>query len=291
MLAAAHLLNGLLMIALPLVLGVVLARRWRLSWGLFGAGAATFVASQVFHIPFNYLVLTPFVTERGMFAAGGLAFIVAALLYGLSAGVFEEVARFVVMRRWVPDARNLPNALMFGAGHGGGEAIIIGGLALYGFFQAIAFRGADLTKTLPPEQVDVVAAQLALYWNMPWYKALLGAVERAGAICFHLSASAMVLQSVRRGGWGWLAGAIAWHTLFNTVTLIVMDRWGVYAAEGIVIVGAGISLLIIFAIKAMDAPGEDVDVEPPDASPLSSMVRRIADEDISDDSLEDSRYT
>jgi len=290
MLAAAHLLNGLLMIALPLVLGVVLTRRWRLGWGLFGAGAATFVASQLLHIPFNYLVLNPFVTERGMFAAGGLAFLAAALLYGLSAGVFEEVARFVVMRRWATDARNLPNALMFGVGHGGSEAIIIGGFALYGFFQAVALRGADLAETLPPEQVDVVAAQMALYWNMPWYMALLGAVERAGAICFHLSASVMVLQSVRRGGWGWLAGAVAWHTLFNAATLVVMDRWGVYAAEGIVIVGAGISLLIIFAIKAMDAPGEDLEADPPNTTPPNSRVRRIADEDILDDSLEDSRY-
>ncbi len=291
MLAAAHLINGFLMIALPLVLGVVLARRWRLGWGLFGAGAATFVASQVFHIPFNYLVLTPFVTERGMFTAGGLAFMVAALLYGLSAGVFEEVARFVVMRRWAPDARNLPNALMFGAGHGGGEAIILGGFVLYGFFQAVALRGADLVKTLPPEQVDVVAAQMALYWSIPWYKALLGALERAGAICFHLSASAMVLQSVRRGGWGWLAGAVAWHTLFNTATLIVMDRWGVYAAEGTVVVGAGISLLIIYAIKSMNAPGEDLEMDSPSVSPPNSRVRRIKDEEISDDSLEDSRYT
>ena len=290
MLAAVHLLNGLLMIALPLVVGVVLARRWRLGWGLFGAGAATFVASQLLHIPFNNLVLTPFVTERGMFAAGGLAFIVAALLYGLSAGVFEEVARYIVMRRWTPDARNLPNALMFGAGHGGSEAIILGGFVLYGFFQAVALRGADLAKTLPPEQVDVVAAQMALYWNIPWYKALLGAVERAGAICFHLSASAMVLQSVRRGGWGWLVGAVTWHTLFNAVTLIVMDQWGVYAAEGIVIVGAGISLLIIFAIKAMDAPGEDLEADPPNTPPPNSRVRRIADEDVSDDSLDDSRY-
>jgi len=290
MLAAAHLLNGLLMIAIPLILGVVLARRWRLSWGLFGVGAATFVASQLLHIPFNNLVLTPFVTERGMFAAGGLAFVTAALLYGLSAGVFEEVARFVVMRRWTPDARNIPNALMFGAGHGGSEAIILGGFVLYGFYQAAALRGADLVKTLPPEQVDVVAAQMALYWNIPWYKALLGAVERAGAICFHLSASAMVLQSVRRGGLGWLAGAIAWHTLFNAATLIVMDRWGVYAAEGTVIVGAGISLLIIFAIKGMDEPGEDFEVDPPSRQPPNSRVRRIKDNEISDDSLEDSRY-
>ncbi len=290
MLAAAHLLNGLLMIALPLFLGVVLANRWRLSWSLFGVGAATFVASQLLHIPFNNLVLTPFVTERGMFAAGGLAFVTAALLYGLSAGVFEEVARFVVMRRWTPDERNIPNALMFGAGHGGSEAIILGGFVLYSFFQAVALRGVDLVKTLPPEQVDVVAAQMALYWNIPWYKALLGAVERAGAICFHLSASAMVLQSVRRGGLGWLAGAIAWHTLFNAATLIVMDRWGVYAAEGTVIVGAGISLLIIFAIKGMDEPGEDFEVDPPSRPPPNSRVRRIKDNEISDDSLEDSRY-
>ncbi len=290
MLAAAHLLNGLLMIALPLALGVVLARRWRLSWGLFGAGAATFVASQFLHLPFNNLVLTPFVTERGMFAAGGLAFIAAALLYGLSAGVFEEVARFVVMRRWVPDVRTLPNALMFGAGHGGGEAIILGGFVLYGFFQAVALRGADLAKTLPPEQVDIVAAQMALYWSMPWYKALLGAVERAGAICFHLSASAMVLQSVRRGGWGWLAGAVAWHTLFNAATLIVMDRWGVYAAEGTVIVGAGISLLIIYAINGMDAPGKEIEASPQSTSSPNLRVRRVKEEEISDDSLEDSRY-
>ncbi len=290
MLAAAHLLNGLLMIALPLALGVVLARRWRLSWGLFGAGAATFVASQFLHLPFNNLVLTPFVTERGMFAAGGLAFIAAALLYGLSAGVFEEVARFVVMRRWVPDVRTLPNALMFGAGHGGGEAIILGGFVLYGFFQAVALRGTNLAKTLPPEQVDIVAAQMALYWSMPWYKALLGAVERAGAICFHLSASAMVLQSVRRGGWGWLAGAVAWHTLFNAATLIVMDRWGVYAAEGTVIVGAGISLLIIYAINGMDAPGKEIEASPQSTSSPNLRVRRVKEEEISDDSLEDSRY-
>ncbi len=290
MLTAVHLLNGLLMIALPLVLGVMLARRWRLSWGLFGAGAATFIASQLLHIPFNHLLLTPFVTERGMFAAGGMAFMEAALLYGFSAGVFEEVARFVVMRRWMPDARRLHNALMFGAGHGGSEAIILGGLVLYGFFQAVALRGADLTKVLPPEQVDVVAAQMGLYWSMPWFEALLGAVERAGAICFHLSASVLVLQSVRRGRWRWLAGAVAWHTLFNTVTLIVMDRWGVYAAEGTVVVGAVISLLIIFAINRMNEPEEEIEVRTPGAALQNPEMRQVKDEEISDDSLEDSRY-
>ena len=289
MLTVAHLLNGLLMIAVPLALGVFLARRSRLSWGLFGVGAATFVASQLFHIPFNNLVLTPFVTERGMFAAGGLAFMAAALLYGLSAGVFEEVARFIVMRRWSHEARRFPKALMYGAGHGGGEAIILGVLVLYGFFQAVALQGADLAETLPPEQVEAVTAQMAIYWSIPWYQALLGAVERVGAICFHLSASALVLQSVRRGGWGWLVGAIAWHTLFNAATLIIMDRWGVYAAEGTVIVGAGISLLILWVLQRRDASGEEVATRTQDAELPRSAVRKI-DEELSEDSLDGSRY-
>ena len=290
MLSVAHFLNGLLMIAVPLALGVILARRGRLSWSLFGVGAATFVASQILHIPFNNLVLTPFVTERGMFATGGLAFMAAALLYGLSAGVFEEVARFVVMRRWAHKARGFPKALMYGAGHGGGEAIILGVLVLYGFFQAVALRGTDLAETLPPEQVEAVTAQMALYWSIPWYQALLGAVERVGAICFHLSASALVLQSVQRGRWRWLAGAIAWHTLFNAATLVVMDRWGVYAAEGIVIVGAGISLLILWVLKKRDATGEEGVTRARVAELPHSAVQKIKDEKISDDSLDGSRY-
>lgn len=290
MLAVAHLFNGLLMIAIPLALGVVLARRGRLSWSLFGAGAATFVASQLLHIPFNNLVLTPFVTEQEMFAAGEFAFMAGALLYGLSAGVFEEVARYVVMRRWAQEARRFPKALMFGAGHGGGEAIILGVLVLYGFFQAVALRGADLAEALPPERVEAVTAQMALYWGIPWYQALLGAVERVGAVCFHLSASALVLQSVRRGGWGWLAGAVAWHTLFNAATLIIMDRWGVYAAEGTVIVGAGISLLILWALEKKDAPGEEMVMRTQNADPPRSALRQIKDEEISTDSLEGSRY-
>jgi len=290
MITVAHFLNGLLMIAIPLGLGVVLTRRSRLSWSLFGAGAATFVASQFFHIPFNNLVLTPFVTDRGLFAAGGLAFTAAALLYGLSAGIFEELARFIVMRRWARDVRNFPKALMFGAGHGGSEAIILGGLVLYGFFQAVALRGVDLSKTLSPEQVEAAAAQLVLYWGMPWYQALLGAVERVGAICFHLSASALVLQSVRRGGGGWLVGAVAWHTLFNAATLIVMDRWGVYAAEGAVIVGAGISLLILYALKKRDAQSEVSEARVLNTEPPRAEVRRINEEKVSEDSLDDSRY-
>ena len=53
MLYVTFVLNPLLMLALPVLLGMFVARRLGQSWRLFFAGAATFVASQVVHLPLN----------------------------------------------------------------------------------------------------------------------------------------------------------------------------------------------------------------------------------------------
>ncbi len=118
-------LNSLLMLILPLLLGIWLARRYKVGWKLFILGAAGFVVSQIFHIPFNQFVLSPFVTgilDQGQTIGRVL---LAALLLGLSAGVFEEVTRYLFYRR-MKDTRQWDQGLMFGAGWGGVEAIILG---------------------------------------------------------------------------------------------------------------------------------------------------------------------
>jgi uncharacterized membrane protein YhfC len=51
--------------------------------------------------------------------------IIAGFL-GLSAGFFEESARYVVYRWWARDARTWSQGLMLGAGHGGIESILLG---------------------------------------------------------------------------------------------------------------------------------------------------------------------
>ncbi len=131
----ARALNPLLMIALPLALGVSLARRYRVDWRYFGLGALAFFASQVLHIPFNAWVLLPGLTRLGLGpAAQGASAVVFALVIGLSAGIFEESARYLLIRLWPRPERRWENAMMFGAGHGGLEAILTwpaGGLWLF----------------------------------------------------------------------------------------------------------------------------------------------------------------
>jgi uncharacterized membrane protein YhfC len=127
-----RLLNALLMIAMPLALVIYLTRKLNVGWRLFGIGGVTFVASQVLHIPFNLWVLNPLMEKFGLSISQiGMQLVIVAILYGLSAGVFEETARYLVYRFWLKkDAeRTWRSALIFGTGHGGIEAIILGVLS------------------------------------------------------------------------------------------------------------------------------------------------------------------
>src|SRR3990170_4390155 len=133
-------LSPLLMIALPLAVGVYLTRRWQKGWGLVFVGAATFLISQVGHLPFNAAVLNPVLARLGFGAGSGPqtvgALAVAALLLGLAAGVFEEGARFLAYRFWIRGARTYREGVLFGLGHGSAEAIFVAVLAILQLAQA-----------------------------------------------------------------------------------------------------------------------------------------------------------
>ena len=47
----------------------------------------------------------------------------------LAAAVFEETGRLIAMKFWMNKWLDFRNALMYGIGHGGVEAILIGGLS------------------------------------------------------------------------------------------------------------------------------------------------------------------
>ncbi len=281
-------LNAGLMIALGLALGAWLARRRKMPWGLFGIGAATFVVSQIGHIPFNGLVLSRVLDGLGWvdMASTGSLIGVSALL-GLSAGIFEEGARYLMYRFWAKKARSWDEALMIGAGHGGIEAILLGLLAAYALLQVLALRGVDLSTVVPAEQVEIARLQVEAYWAAPWYASLLGAVERAFAICLHLSLSVLVLQCFTRREWFWLPLAIGWHALVDGVALVAVQRLGPYWTEGLVGVMAVISLGILFALRPKAEPGGVLTgSSPAERSPL--RVRQ--DERPTQDQLDDSRF-
>jgi len=274
-------LNYLLMMALPLLLASMIQRRLRPGWGLFGMGAVTFVAAQALHLPFNNLVLRSGLVPRDIAVVSNL--LILSIFLGLSAGLFEEVARYLTYRFWARAARSWPQGLILGAGHGGIETILLGLLAGINFAVMLVVQRGGLQTALPPETITAVQQQYTAVFELPWYITLFGALERLFALALHLAASLLVMQVLVRGQWRWLLAAIGWHALLNAVVYFVNVQWGVVAAEtalGLLSLG---SLAIIFALRPPTA------VPHPEPLPAPPPLRpRPAD--LNDEELERSRY-
>lgn len=284
-------LNALLMVAMPLALGVFLSRRMRLGWGLFAIGAATFIASQIAHIPFNQFVLSALMQRAGVVGAkSGWPLLAIAVMLGLSAGIFEEGARFLVLRFWAKQARSWKDGLMFGAGHGGAESIILGLLMALTLTQMIAYRGADMSQVVPPALVEVATAQVAAFWSAPWYAALLGALERAFAIVCQLSLATLVMQAFVRRSLVWLGAAVAWHTAIDMAAVLGISTIGAYATEAIVGLMALASLGIILALRPKGQMS-GIEPAPGDVRPPLSEVYLSSRPPASPESIDDTRFT
>jgi uncharacterized membrane protein YhfC len=273
-------INYALMILIPIGVAVYIHRRTKASWRLFFIGAVTFILSQVFHIPFNWLVEQTGVLPDSLETTANLL-IVAGFL-GLSAGVFEETARYLMYRFWAKDARSWSRGLMLGAGHGGIEAILLGALAAVGIIGLVMTANNEaVMSTIPADQQALITESLAGILDQPWYALLLGAVERVFAIAAHLALSILVLQVFLRGSIRWLFLAIGYHALFNMIAVVAVSRVGPYATEGLLGLFSLMSLLIIFKFRTPEP-------EPVEPEPLPEVITPALQP--TDEAIERSRF-
>ncbi len=249
-LVLTYFLNGFLMIAIPISLTIYLTRKFKRGWRLFWIGAATFTFSQVLHIPFNS-VLSPYLNHFDVIALP-LSFqnLIISVFLGLSAGIFEEISRYVMYRWWAKDARSWGTGLLAGAGHGGIEAIFLGLLVLFGYFQMQIARGVDISTLVTPDRVELAKAQIQAYWSAPWYMTLLGAIERMFAIPLQLACSILVLQAFTRRRFYWVGVAIIFHALADGI-VVYMSQIGFQplVIEGIIGLFAVFSIIILLALR------------------------------------------
>ena len=284
-LSVTYFLNCFLMIAMPIGLTIYLTRKLKQGWRLFWIGAATLIFSQIFHIPFNALV-SPVFNQFGFISLPVISknLLLSAFL-GLSAGVFEELSRYIMYRWWANDARTWGKGLLAGAGHGGSEAIIIGMLALYVYVQMIMVRGLDITTLVKPDQVELAKAQIQAYWSAPWYMTMLPALERLFTIPLHLACSLLVLQVFTRKKFWWLGLAILFHALADGVTVYVVQiGFSALAVEGIIGIFGIISLGIVILLRQ---PEPSIDPLPARSLTPEFKPRPVEE---TKDNLEQTRY-
>jgi len=289
LLTITHILNGLLMIAIPVALAIFLKRRFKHSWVLYFSGVLGFILSQVGHIPFNSLLTMLF--QREILPAPPEAYTLAfnAIVLGLSAGLWEELVRYGMMRWWIAKpVRTWSKAVFFGSGWGGIEAIVLGFLALYSLVQLIALRTMDLSSVLSPEQWEILQSQIQQYWSMSWPTSLLGAYERMWALVLQICLTVIVLQAFTRGRIYWLWLAVGAHALVDAVAVYVVGRWGALPAEGVLTVIGLLAIAVIFTLRRPD-PIEEAEA-PLEALPIPDAGSLTMETAVTEEKLDDSRY-
>lgn len=276
-------LNSILMVIMPIAVAIVIRRKTGAGWPLFFIGAATFILSQVFHIPFNWII-----GRTGWLPADvtpWLNLIIVAVFYGLSAGVFEEGARYLTYRFWAKDARSWSRGMMLGAGHGGIEAIVLGLLLLVNNFTLLIMASsASIMRTVPADQQSLILSAAEQVLQTPWYQIPIGTLERAFAIIAHLALSVMVLQVFLRGSHRWLFLAIGYHALLDAAAVLASQRWGIYVTEGIIGLIALLGLFIIFRLRTPEPVEPEPEPLPPPGLDSSSLQP-------TDEMIDRSRYS
>lgn len=142
-------------------------------------------------------------------------------LVALSAGIFEECGRYLIMHRFLKESRTI-DAVAFGFGHGGIEALLLVGLNLI-FLPWINGYSA------------MSGAEVPLF---------LTGIERLLATAAHIGLSLLIWRAVTGRKIWILPLAVGLHTLFDFLPTALMQVWqSAWATEAIIAV-MSVSILI-----------------------------------------------
>ena len=274
---AATIIAIAFVILYPLVLAVIANRRLKVSWKYFAYGALIFFVFQLITRVPAVQIIQAAITPQ-LQASPALLYTWLVILV-LTAGLFEEVGRYVAFR-WLMrrEEKTWSKAVMYGLGHGGLESIVlVGGLVTLTLINILVLSSIGL-NSIPPAQRAQVAQQLAAIAAQPAWFPLLAAWERLWTVPVQVALSVLVLQVFRRNNIGWLWLAILAHAIVDGVAVgltQVLPPGRISTSlivEVVVAIFGVIALWIIFALRdrpTLDETSAAQPILPPAESAVS----------------------
>ena len=238
---ASMLVSGLLEVFVPVILGLLLWTRLKTKWVYFIIGGALWLVALVVRMPLNSTFSLWLV---GNFSGASLIYLGIAFP-SLTAGIFEEGARWLAFRFAIKDHR-LENGLMYGAGHGGFESMLLVGVNVLGTAILAYFYPQTFTE-----------AQLTAISATPEWVVFIGVWERLAAMTFHIAMSVLVLESFRQKQAWYVGVAVGAHFFLNFAAVYAI-QWGIIQSEIVVTAFAAVSAWYVWttwkSYKAMPVP-------------------------------------
>ncbi|HEX8982128.1 MAG TPA: YhfC family glutamic-type intramembrane protease, partial [Ktedonobacterales bacterium] len=179
-------------ILLPLALIFFAHARLKVSWRYAAFGALIFFTFQL-------ITRVPLIQVAQYFLQGALKsskplLIAFLLIAALTAGIFEEVGRYLGYRWFMGrEEKTWAKGVMYGLGHGGLESVVlVAGLSILQLVNVWLLTSTNL-GIIPVSQRATAAKQLAALVAQPSWLPLLGGWERICAIAAHVAFSLIVL--------------------------------------------------------------------------------------------------
>ncbi|MDD4312527.1 MAG: YhfC family glutamic-type intramembrane protease [Eubacteriales bacterium] len=225
-------ISALIGIAIPVVLYIIFRKKGA-NHLPFWTGCVTFVlfALVLEQLAYSFLMKT----ALWITVANNVWFY--GIVGGFMAGLFEETGRFVAFKTVLRKQRgNDTNALMYGAGHGGIEAVALLSVSMIINVIFCLQYNAGVPSSLggSAEALAIAAAPSALF--------LAGGVERMLAVTIHVSLSVLVWFAAKDGKKFWLYPlAILLHLVVDAVAVILkgvgMGNWLIEGAVFVITLG------------------------------------------------------
>lgn len=226
---------------LPLGLTIYLYKKEKISLKAIAIGALVFTV-------FQFLTRIPLLTvlnQQPWFQGLMTNLLFSAVLVGgLSAGLFEEIGRYLGFRFLLKKELSWGNGVAYGIGHGGIEAIGLVGLSYINNIIFSLMINAGTFDSLVGSQLGAETAALIKNQLINTAPALflVGGLERLFAMLIQIALSLVVLYGVMKRKIIYLFYAILLHALVNASSVILLQQGlGIWVTE---------LAILVFAIAA-----------------------------------------
>jgi uncharacterized membrane protein YhfC len=243
--------SALLVFLLPLGLAVYMYKKEQISLKAILTGVAVFVLSQLLiRIPIlNILGMQPWF--KGLWTN---IFFSAVVVGGFSAGLVEEIGRYLGFRFFLNNELSWKNGIAYGIGHGGIEAILLVGTSyINNIVTSFMINNGTFDRVIAPQLDGEIAALIKtqLIETSP-FLFLAGGLERFFAIIIQIALSLIVLYAVVKRKFLFVIYAILLHTLVNGPPVILLQQgFNVWVAELYVFILAAVALLFILRSRKL----------------------------------------
>ena len=183
-----------------------------------------------------------------------------ALYGGAAAAIFEETGRIFAAKTFLRKRNDPVNAYMYGAGHGGVEALTVGVVTqvsnLSLAFMINAGKAGELLSPLSGAQYDSALEQLrALCGESPAF--FLAGYERVLALVFHICLSLILFRGLREHRGRLVLLCYALHFALDAILVLINKAFGMIAAEAFCTVFVLLVLLLTAKLAPLPKKGEE----------------------------------